>query len=166
MLDHVEIAQEHINLFASAPEPGATVHQAPPRARREHGAARCEGGEIDRAAIVEAEIPVTSRIVGPERTRATQHDGDRAWHGGQHVHEFGYGLRQIIHRRSNGSLRRKIQDLGLWIERAAPTLPPKTNSGPSPRGTLSKALAARWQAVLPRTRRMFVELSLSECSQT
>ena len=39
---------------------------------------RCEGGQIDRAAIVEAEIPVTFLIAGPERTRTAQHDGDRA----------------------------------------------------------------------------------------
>src|SRR5438093_1454210 len=44
MLDGVEIPQDHIDLVASAPEPGTPVHHESPRSGRKHGAAGCEGG--------------------------------------------------------------------------------------------------------------------------
>ena len=97
MLGNVEIAQEDIDLFASAPEPGTTVHNAPPRTWRIHRAARLERGQINCAPIVDAEIPVTCCLIDPQPTRPAKHDGDRAWHGGQFVHEFSDGLRKISH---------------------------------------------------------------------
>lgn len=68
MLDNVEIAQEHVDLLAPAADPGTTVHYAPQRPRRTHDTACRERGEFDRASIIDTEIPVTSRIVGPECT--------------------------------------------------------------------------------------------------
>src|SRR5262249_28225514 len=87
---------------APAPQPGSAIHQATPRARGVNGPARGEGGQVDRAAVVEAEVPVTPRVAGPERVRAAQHNGDRPRHGGEHVYQFSEGPRQVSH----GSVRR------------------------------------------------------------
>ena len=56
---------------------------------------RGEASQVDRATIVEAEIPVAGRIAGPEPARTAKHNGDRTRHGGQHIHEFGDRLGQI-----------------------------------------------------------------------
>src|SRR6185369_14960727 len=67
ILDHVEIAQDHVYLFASASEPGATIHHASPGAGRVKVAPRCQRGQINRPAIVQAKVPIAGRVVGPDR---------------------------------------------------------------------------------------------------
>jgi hypothetical protein len=97
MLDDVEVAEDDIDLEGATAEPGAAVHEAAPRAGREDGAAGGEGGEIDGAAVVEAEVPITIRIAGGEGAGAAQNDGDSAGHGSEEAGELSDRLGEIIH---------------------------------------------------------------------
>ena len=78
MLDYVEITQDNIHLLAFALKPGPAVHQASPGTWRKDGAARREGSEIDGAAVVETEVPITSSIAAPKSMRTTQRHSDCA----------------------------------------------------------------------------------------
>ena len=104
MLDHVDVAQAHVHLLGPAAEEGPAVQQASPRPRRVNRPPSGERRQVDRAAVVEAEVPVAVRVADPERARAAERDGNRAGHGGQHRRQFSDRLRQVSHGRVHCTL--------------------------------------------------------------
>src|SRR5262245_2390691 len=78
-------------------QPCTTIHHAAPGARRVDDTMRGERGQIDRTPVIEADVPITTGVVGPERTRATQDDGHGAAHRRELVHERRDGSGKVVH---------------------------------------------------------------------
>jgi hypothetical protein len=76
--DDVEAAVEQIDPLALHPQPGAAVHEPPPRPRLDHGALETERPHVlgsDRIAVVEPEVPVAVRMDKTAPARAAARHG-------------------------------------------------------------------------------------------
>ena len=116
MLDHVDVAQAHVHLLGPAAEEGPAVQQASKCPRRVNRPPSGERRQVDRAAVVEAEVPVAVRVADPERARAAERDGNRAGHGSQHRRQFSDRLRQVSHGRVHCTLLAATEDVPSVVE--------------------------------------------------
>jgi hypothetical protein len=97
VLNHIQVAQDHIHSLGPTLKPGAAIHQATPRPRRLNCPSGGESSQVNRPAVIQAKIPITADIGGSNRMRTAQHDSDSAGHRGQHLNEFSDRLRKVGH---------------------------------------------------------------------
>jgi hypothetical protein len=62
-----------------------------------NGAAHRESGEVDRAPVIETDIPIPARVNGCGRTRPAEDHRGCAGERGKFVHELGDSGRQVGH---------------------------------------------------------------------
>ena len=130
-LDVRSVAVEQVHPLTFDPQPGAAVHRIRPVAGGHDGPliAQCANiVRIDGALVVEAEVPVGVRAVGPLSPGAAERDSDDArnarkklgepLHG--HAHRTGWREQAVHHGRCAGSFRlegfspRYLKIAGRW----------------------------------------------------
>ena len=83
---------------------------------RMHRAIGLKRGEIERASIIDAKVPIAGRIARPLPTRAAQDDSARSRQGNQQVDQFLDRARQIWHRHTIAPLSQSMEkpDVNWW----------------------------------------------------